>query len=95
MAHVGSSLTTPLIAWIGLGLFTAGFCSGFIQSFLAEQDRPFRISIWIVTVLSCVVLWPVPFGLLVVICFVAWIPVPMFRRHFRWSLLPTWKEATN
>ena len=95
MANVGSYLTTPLIAWIGLGLFTAGFCNGFIQSLLAEQDRQFRISIWIVTVLLCVVLWPIPFGLLMVIGAVAWIPIPMFRRRFRWTLLPGWKGATN
>jgi hypothetical protein len=75
---------TPLIAWIGLGLFTAGVCNSFIQSQLVGHDRGFRKIVCVITILLSVLIWPIPFGIILVLGF-----LPL---RVGWTLLPRLTE---
>jgi hypothetical protein len=81
---------TPLFAWIGLGLVTAGFWNYYFQTLAGHRPRAVRLKIWAATILGCVLIWPVPFGIGALA-----VNIPMvnfWRRHFGWSLLPPLRE---
>jgi hypothetical protein len=83
--------TTPLIARIGLGLFTAGICKGCIQAQMAHKPLKTRLWAWAITILGCLLAWPVPFGIFMLagILF-SFVPPPIPR--FGWTLLPHLSE---
>jgi hypothetical protein len=88
---------TPLIAWIGLGLFTAGFVNRYFQHLVRDQPRDVRLIVWAITILGTVLLWPIPFGILIVLCYLAYLPIfwhvrPIFWRNGVWTLLPSLSE---
>jgi hypothetical protein len=81
---------TPLIAWIGLGLFTAGFWNYYFQTLVGHETRAVRLKVWAATILGCVLMWPIPFGIGIL---ATQIPaVNFWRRHFGWTLLPPLRE---
>jgi hypothetical protein len=78
---------TPLIAWIGLGLFTAGFVNRYCQYLVRDQPQDVRLIAWVAAILGVVLVWPIPFGILLVIS-----QLPMIWRGNIWTLLPSLRE---